>query len=134
MYPIKFKKCFIDKVWGGRAFETVLGMTLPENRQIGESWEVSSHKNGMSVVENGIFKDITLENLVEKYGAELLGKDVSERFSGKFPLLIMTDFQFRFTQVMTMLLKLRENLEKANAGILLMQAKTQNLFLGLKVK
>lgn len=88
MYPIKFKKCFIDKVWGGRAFETVLGMTLPENRQIGESWEVSSHKNGMSVVENGIFKDITLENLVEKYGAELLGKDVSERFSGKFPLLI----------------------------------------------
>lgn len=88
MYPIKFKKCFIDKVWGGRAFETVLGMTLPENRQIGESWEVSSHKNGMSVVENGIFKDITLENLVEKYGAELLGKDVSERFFGKFPLLI----------------------------------------------
>ena len=88
MYPIKFKKCFIDKVWGGRTFETVLGMTLPENRQIGESWEVSSHKNGMSVVENGIFKDITLENLVEKYGAELLGKDVSERFSGKFPLLI----------------------------------------------
>lgn len=88
MYPIKFKKCFIDKVWGGRAFETVLGMTLPENRQIGESWEVSSHKNGMSVVENGIFKDITLENLVEKYGAALLGKDVSERFSGKFPLLI----------------------------------------------
>lgn len=88
MYPIKFKKCFIDKVWGGRAFETVLGMTLPENRQIGESWEVSSHKNGMSVVENGIFKDVSLETLVEKYGAELLGKDVSERFSGKFPLLI----------------------------------------------
>ena len=87
MYPIKFKKCFIDKVWGGRAFETVLGMSLPEERQIGESWEVSSHKNGMSVVENGIFKDITLENLVEKYGAELLGKDVSERFSGKFPIL-----------------------------------------------
>ena len=88
MYPIKFKKCFIDKVWGGRAFETVLGMSLPEDRQIGESWEVSSHKNGMSVVENGIFKDTTLEALVEKYGAELLGKDVSERFSGKFPILI----------------------------------------------
>lgn len=88
MYPIKFKKCFIDKVWGGRAFETVLGMSLPEDRQIGESWEVSSHKNGMSVVENGIFKDMSLETLVEKYGAELLGKDVSERFSGKFPLLI----------------------------------------------
>lgn len=88
MYPIKFKKCFIDKVWGGRAFETVLGMELPEGKQIGESWEVSSHKNGMSVVENGIFKDISLQELVEKYGAELLGKEVIERFDGKFPLLI----------------------------------------------
>lgn len=88
MYPIKFKKCFIDKVWGGRAFETVLGMELPENRQIGESWEVSSHKNGMSVAENGIFKDMPLEELVEKYGAEILGKDAVERFSGKFPILI----------------------------------------------
>ena len=88
VYPIKFKKCFIDKVWGGRAFETVLGMKLPENKEIGESWEVSSHKNGMSVVENGIFADMSLESLVEKYGAELLGQDVMERFGGKFPILI----------------------------------------------
>ena len=88
MYPIKFKKCFIDKVWGGRAFETVLGMTLPQDKQIGESWEVSSHKNGMSVVENGAFKDISLQELVEKYGAELLGEDVVKRFDGKFPILI----------------------------------------------
>ena len=88
MYPIKFKKCFIDKVWGGRAFETVLGMTLPENRSIGESWEVSSHKNGMSIVENGEFAGMTLEALKDKYGAEILGKDVFERFEGKFPILI----------------------------------------------
>ena len=88
MYPIKFKKCFIDKVWGGRAFETVLGMTLPENRSIGESWEVSSHKNGMSIVENGDFAGMTLEALKDKYGAEILGKDVFERFEGKFPILI----------------------------------------------
>ena len=88
MYPIKFKKCFIDKVWGGRAFETVLGMTLPENRSIGESWEVSSHKNGMSIVENGEFAGMTLEALKDKYDAEILGKDVFERFEGKFPILI----------------------------------------------
>ncbi len=88
MYPIKFKKCFIEKVWGGRAFETVLGMSLPKEKRIGESWEVSSHKNGMSIVEDGIFKDISLEELVEKYGAKLLGKDVVERFGGRFPILI----------------------------------------------
>lgn len=88
MYPIKFKKCFVDKVWGGRAFEDVLGMNLPEGKQIGESWEVSSHKNGMSIVENGEFAGISLEKLVAKFGASLLGQEIIERFSGKFPLLI----------------------------------------------
>lgn len=88
MYPIKFKKCFIDKVWGGRAFEETLGMNLPENKKIGESWEVSSHKNGMSIVENGEFENLSLESLVEKYGEKLLGKDVIDRFNGKFPILI----------------------------------------------
>ena len=88
MYPIKFKKCFIDKVWGGRAFEETLGMNLPENKKIGESWEVSSHKNGMSIVENGEFENLSLESLVEKYGEKLLGKEVIDRFNGKFPILI----------------------------------------------
>ena len=88
MYPIKFKKCFIDKIWGGRAFETTLGMTLPENKNIGESWEVSSHKNGMSIVENGEFEGMTLEALVEKYGAKIIGEDAFNRFNGKFPILI----------------------------------------------
>lgn len=88
MYPIKFKKCFIDKVWGGRAFEETLGMNLPENKKIGESWEVSSHKNGISIVENGEFENLSLESLVEKYGEKLLGKDVIDRFNGKFPILI----------------------------------------------
>lgn len=88
MYPIKFKKCFVDKVWGGRAFEDVLGMNLPEGKQIGESWEVSSHQNGMSIIENGEFAGISLEELVAKFGASLLGQEIIERFSGKFPLLI----------------------------------------------
>ena len=52
LYPMKFKKVFIEKVWGGREFETKLNMTLPENKNIGESWEVSAHPNGMSIVEN----------------------------------------------------------------------------------
>lgn len=88
MYPIRFKKCFIEKIWGGRAFETNLEMTLPENKSIGESWEVSAHKNGMSVVENGKFKGVTLEDLIKKYGDEIIGKDAFERFNGKFPILI----------------------------------------------
>lgn len=88
MYPIRFKKCFIEKIWGGRAFETNLEMNLSKNKSIGESWEVSAHKNGMSIVENGEFKGMTLEDLIKKYGDKIIGKDAFERFSGKFPILI----------------------------------------------
>ena len=42
LYPMKFKKFFVEKVWGGREFETKLGMKLPEGKKIGESWEVSA--------------------------------------------------------------------------------------------
>ena len=43
IYPLRFEKVFIKKIWGGRALETELGMTLPENEIIGESWEVSAN-------------------------------------------------------------------------------------------
>lgn len=88
MYPLKFKKCFIEKVWGGRAFEDVLDMKLPENKKIGESWEVSSHKNGMSYVEDGSLEGKSLQELMESSGEELLGKEIYKRFNGKFPVLI----------------------------------------------
>lgn len=88
MYPLKFKKCFIKKIWGGRAFREILNMNLPTDAAYGESWEVSSHKNGMSYVESGKFAGKSLEDLVIKFGSDLLGKEVIERFNGKFPVLI----------------------------------------------
>jgi len=88
MYPLKFKKCFIEKIWGGRAFESVLDIKLPENKKIGELWEVSSHKNGMSYVEDGPLSGKSLEELMESSGEKLLGKKVYDRFNGKFPVLI----------------------------------------------
>lgn len=88
MYPLKFKKCFIEKVWGGRAFEESLGMELPTKANYGESWEVSSHKNGMSYVENGPLQGKSLKELVEEDARGLLGEDIEERFKGKFPLLV----------------------------------------------
>ena len=88
MYPLKFEKCFIKKIWGGRAFEEVLDMELPKDDNYGESWEVSSHKNGMSYVADGKLKGKSLEELVANNGEELLGSEVIERFKGKFPVLI----------------------------------------------
>lgn len=88
MYPLKFKKNLVKKVWGGRKFKEVLNMELPANDLYGESWEVSSHKGGLSYVDNGDFQGKSLIELIEKYGKDILGEEIAEKFKGKFPLLI----------------------------------------------
>ena len=88
MYPLKFKKNLVKKVWGGRKFKEVLNMELPDNDLYGESWEVSSHKGGLSYVDNGDFQGKSLIELIEKYGNDILGEEIAEKFKGKFPLLI----------------------------------------------
>lgn len=88
MYPLKFKKNLVKKVWGGKKFKEVLNMELPDNDLYGESWEVSSHKGGLSYVDNGDFQGKSLIELIEKYGKDILGEEIAEKFKGKFPLLI----------------------------------------------
>ncbi|MGL6168236.1 MAG: type I phosphomannose isomerase catalytic subunit [Fusobacteriaceae bacterium] len=87
MYPLKFKKNLMKKIWGGRNFED-LGIELIDDELYGESWEVSSHKNGMSIVENGKFTGKSLQELLENYGEHLVGKSVYSEYGDKFPLLI----------------------------------------------
>ena len=88
MYPLKFKKTLVKKVWGGRKFNTVLNMELPDDNLYGESWEVSSHKGGLSYIENGEYTGKTLVEVIEQNKEEILGKEIVERFKGEFPLLI----------------------------------------------
>ena len=88
LYPMKFKKFFVEKVWGGREFETKLGMKMPEGKKIGESWEVSAHPHGMGIVGNGALTGQRLDDIYKKYKGELAGKKVYEKYPDKFPLLI----------------------------------------------
>lgn len=88
MYPLKFDKVFKEKIWGGRRFEEVLGMNLPSEEKYGESWEVTSHKNGMSIVNNGEFVGKSLEELLIIYKDKLVGEEIYNKFANKFPLLI----------------------------------------------
>ena len=88
MYPLKFTKVLKEKVWGGREFESFLGMNLEPGKTFGESWEVSAHPNGPSVVADGPWAGKSLPELVAQEGAKLLGQALFERFKGKFPLLI----------------------------------------------
>lgn len=88
MYPLKFTKVLKEKVWGGRTFESFLGIGLEAGKSFGESWEVSAHPNGPSVVAEGPWAGKTLPELVAERGPELLGPSLYTRFQGKFPLLI----------------------------------------------
>lgn len=88
LYPLKFEKVLIPKVWGGRNLETRLGIKLEEDIKYGESWEVSSHKNGMSVISNGFLKGKTLEEVYKKYRGEFIGDRLYNKYGDRFPLLI----------------------------------------------
>lgn len=81
LYPLTFAPIYKEKIWGGRKLAQLFDRDLPEG-QIGESWDVAAHPNGMSVVDQGELKGRTLQELVEMYGSELgvVGK--------KFPLLL----------------------------------------------
>lgn len=88
MYLLKFKKNLVEKVWGGRGFEETLGFDLPNEELYGESWEVSCHPSGMSYVENGKLEGESLERLFQKFGKNLVGEEIIEKYGEKFPLLI----------------------------------------------
>ncbi|MBC2854970.1 class I mannose-6-phosphate isomerase [Cetobacterium sp. 2A] len=88
MYPLKFKKHLVKKVWGGHGFQELLGIELPTEDNYGESWEVSSHKSGMSFVENGPFSGLSLQELLEKYKEQFVGETVYKKYGNNFPLLI----------------------------------------------
>lgn len=88
LYPLRFKKVFIDKIWGGRILESTLGMELPDGKIIGESWEVSAHPNGMSIVENGELVGKTLQEVLDEYKEKLVGEKVYKEYKNLFPLLI----------------------------------------------
>lgn len=88
LYPLKFKKVFKEKIWGGRSFSEKLNMILPTEKLYGESWEVSSHKNGMSLVENGRLEGKTLDELFLDYKGDFVGENIYSKYGEKFPLLI----------------------------------------------
>ncbi|MEL7431294.1 MAG: type I phosphomannose isomerase catalytic subunit [Chlamydiota bacterium] len=82
-YPIYFYPVYKDYVWGGVKIKELGGREKIPFSRVAESWEIADHKDGMSVVENGPYKGLTLSELTHKCGKALLGEK-----GGKFPLLI----------------------------------------------
>lgn len=61
---------------------------MADTEPIGESWEISAVPSSKSVVKNGALAGKTLNELVEEFKEEFVGKSVYERYGNNFPLLI----------------------------------------------
>lgn len=137
LYPLKFEKVFIEKVWGGREFEKSLNMTLPKDKNIGESWEVSAHPNGMGIVANGNLKGKTLQEILNEYKEKLVGEKVYKEYGNRFPLLIKyLDVNDRLSiQVHPddeVALKKHNELGKSESWFIMEASKDAKLIMGMK--
>jgi len=87
MKPIFFKPLLKQTIWGGEQITEL--KKLPEApERIGESWEISGVPGDETPVCEGADTGLTLPQLIEKYGADLVGKENLRRYGTTFPLLI----------------------------------------------
>ena len=87
MQIYKFNSILKPVLWGGDKLVTFKQLP-PCNEPIGESWELSAMPGFESVVAEGADRGLTLTQLVQRYGADLVGEDVYRRYGDRFPLLI----------------------------------------------
>lgn len=83
----KFRPILKSTIWGGEKIAPYKQIAT-DQRQIGESWELSGVKGNESVVAEGPDAGKTLPELIARDGAALLGKANAERFGAEFPLLV----------------------------------------------
>lgn len=85
-YPILFHPILKDRIWGGTKLKSILGKDIDSN-EVGESWEISGVSSDISVVANGVYAGLNLNDLIQKFPDEILGEAIIARFDKQFPLL-----------------------------------------------
>ncbi|MFZ2539188.1 MAG: type I phosphomannose isomerase catalytic subunit [Oscillospiraceae bacterium] len=85
MYPIKLTAPLKDYLWGGTKLVTEYNKQT-DMEKVAESWELSCHKDGNSLIANGEYEGKTLAEVIELKGKFILGKNC-DRFEN-FPVLI----------------------------------------------
>jgi mannose-6-phosphate isomerase len=83
--PLIFEPLFMERVWGGRRLETLLGKRLPPSVRVGESWELVDREEAQSVVHEGPYRGWTLQDLWRERRTEIFGEGLPD--TPRFPLL-----------------------------------------------
>lgn len=85
-YPLTFEPILKEKIWGGTKLKTYLNKTI-SSEITGESWELSTVQNDISIVSNGTLVGKNINELIALYPTAVLGEEVIQRFGKVFPLL-----------------------------------------------
>jgi mannose-6-phosphate isomerase len=85
-YPLQFEPILKERIWGGTKLKTYLNKPITSTIT-GESWEISTVENDVSVVANGALKGKSLNELIEEFPSKILGAKVYQAFGKQFPLL-----------------------------------------------
>ena len=79
LYPLKLAAPLKDYIWGGTRLKDEYGKTTDLDR-VAESWELSCHRDGQSIIQNGPEAGKSLMQYLEEQGSSVLGRN-----AGKFP-------------------------------------------------
>ena len=85
--PYKFTPILKPVLWGGEKIAALKGIECNMNN-VGESWEISSTEDNMSVVATGDEAGTSLEELIARHGEALVGAKVLAKHGTRFPLLV----------------------------------------------
>jgi len=86
LYPLQFEPILKERIWGGTKLKTFLNKPITSNIT-GESWEISTVENDVSVVANGSLKGKSLNELINEFPEAVIGTKVYDQFGKQFPLL-----------------------------------------------
>ncbi|MFM9988496.1 type I phosphomannose isomerase catalytic subunit [Flavobacterium sp.] len=86
LYPLQFNPILKERIWGGTKLETLLNKPI-SSEIIGESWEITTVGDDISIISNGYLKGKSLQELINTFPIEILGIKVYEVFGKQFPLL-----------------------------------------------
>ncbi|MDR0869902.1 MAG: hypothetical protein LBN39_03835 [Planctomycetaceae bacterium] len=90
LYPFRFEPVYKHYLWGGSRLKELFNRSMNSEADCtAESWEVTDHPHGQSVVKNGQLRGTTLNDIVQYaptklFGQETVNSDVPPK---QFPLL-----------------------------------------------
>ncbi len=87
LYPMTFRPILNSMIWGGEKIIPFKGL-ISEQKMVGESWELSGIEGSESIVAEGELSGATITELLNHYGAKLIGAKNYDLFGNEFPLLI----------------------------------------------